>query len=288
VSRSFSFVRRLGELAKNYPVLNGVAVSLSSLRARLHGGGLTYVESGTIMDRVLADVGRPARQPLGGYISELREDGPLRETFDIECRKRNISKYASWDQRIDRLTGNIALYYALVRELRPSVVVETGTATGSMTSLLLAALHRNGQGKLISIDLPAVAGKLSMDIDVSESDTGYWIPQSYRERWSYRKGDAKILLPRVLTEEKVDFFIHDSLHSTSHMAFEYAVARALMPVNGIIMSDDILWNPSFDSFAKLNRLIAYAPIGNPNIGALVNKFTPDECALGVGVVEVAS
>jgi len=287
VSRSFHLVRRLGEIAKNYPAFGPAAASLSRLRAGVHGGGLTYVASTAIMDCMLADLGRAARQPLDAYIAELRGDVPLSETFETESRRRKLAKYASWDQRIERLTGNIGLYYALVRELRPTVVVETGTATGSMTSLLLAALHRNAHGKLISIDLPAVAGKLSMDIDVTESETGYWIPQGYRDRWDYRKGDAKVLLPRVLVEERVDFFIHDSLHSTSHMAFEYAIARALMPENAVIMSDDILWNPSFDAFAKLNGLKAYAPIGNPNIGALVNKFGAEEHALGVGVAEPA-
>jgi predicted O-methyltransferase YrrM len=284
VSRSFNVLRRLGEIAKNYPIVGPAAASLSRLRAGVHGGGLAYVPSAAIMDRMLADLGRTARQPIEAYVAELRADAPLRETFEMESARRKLTKYGSWDERINRLTGNIGLYYGLVRELRPTIVVETGTATGSMTSLLLAALHRNAHGKLISIDLPAVAGKLSMDIDVTESDTGYWIPQDYRDRWDYRKGDAKVLLPRVLADEKVDFFIHDSLHSTTHMAFEYATARALMPENAVIMSDDILWNPSFDAFAKLNGLRAYAPIGNPNIGALVNKFTADEHALGVGIV----
>ncbi len=287
MSRSFKLVRRLGKVAKNYPAFGPAAASLSRLRASLHGGGLTYVASTELLDRVLADLGRGARQPLDTYITELREDALLRETFETESARRKLTKYASWNERIDRLTGNIALYYALVRELRPAVLVETGTATGSMTSLLLAALHRNAQGRLVSIDLPAVAGKLSMDIDVTESETGYWIPPGYRDRWDYRKGDAKVLLPRVLVDERVDFFVRDSLHSTSHMAFEYAIARALMPENSIIMSDDILWNPSFDAFAKLNGLRAYAPIGNPNIGALVNKFSAEEHALGVGIAEAA-
>src|SRR5262249_16918185 len=46
-----------------------------------------------------------------------------------------------------------ALFF-LVRALRPATVVETGTANGTSTTYLLAALARNGAGRLVSIDLP--------------------------------------------------------------------------------------------------------------------------------------
>ncbi len=106
----------------------------------------------------------------------------------------------------------------------------------------------------------------------------------YRSRWSYRLGDAKVLLPRILAEEDVDVFIHDSLHTATHMLFEYATARALMPEKTLLLSDDIGWNNSFDGFLAINGLTGYAPFSNPNVGLAVNLFNKFEHDAGIGIV----
>lgn len=274
--RSVDLIRRMALLSRRHSFLKGPLAGASALKASLQGGGIRFIPDNAILGALLRDMGRTGTMALGRYCSELLADKPLRDTFEAESKKRKITKYKSWQDRVDRLTGNIALYYGIIRELRPSVIVETGTATGSMTSFLLAALNRNRHGKLISIDLPAHSGQLTMDITVAPEDVGYWIPVQYRERWDYRPGDAKVLLPGILSENRVDVFIHDSLHTRSHMAFEYAVARALLPPNALIMSDDILWNDAFQSFTALHRLNAYSPIGNPNIAAVVNAFDEEE------------
>ena len=46
------------------------------------------------------------------------------------------------------------ILYLLVRKYRPSLVVETGVAQGVSSRFILEALKDNGEGKLISIDLP--------------------------------------------------------------------------------------------------------------------------------------
>ena len=171
-----------------------------------------------------------------------------------------------------------------MRELQLEVVVETGTAAGSNTGFLLSAPERNGKGRLISIDLPPIKGELTMDETILEKDVGYLIPYDFRSRWECRKGDAKIILPQVLAEFQVDVFVHDSLHTRTHMLFEYAVARALLPENALILSDDILWNNAFDSFVSINRLTAYAGFGNTNFGAMINRFDKYEREIGLGVV----
>ena len=182
------------------------------------------------------------------------------------------------------MRGVVAIYYGLMRELRPGVVVETGTAAGSLTSFVAAALTRNEHGRLISIDIPPVAGHLQMNLTVAPSDVGYFIPEAYRGCWEYRAGDARELLPKVLAEESTDVFIHDSLHTTTHMLFEYSVARALMREGALIASDDILWNDAFNSFLRANGLVGYAPFSQPGTGAVVNRFDPFERDSG-GVIE---
>jgi hypothetical protein len=79
---------------------------------------------------------------------------------------------------------------------------------------------------------------------------------SFIARWDYRKGDAKRLLPSVLLDENVDLFVHDSLHTTSHMAFEYATARALFGEKAIITPDDILWNQAFECICETKMVSA--------------------------------
>jgi predicted O-methyltransferase YrrM len=191
--------------------------------------------------------------------------------------------YKDWNQRVTSFPGNVAIYYALVRELKPDLIVETGTATGSMTSYILAALNRNQNGRLISLDLPPVSGKLTMDLSLPQEEVGYWIPNAYKERWTYLPGDSKVTLPRVMADEKVDFFIHDSLHTRTHMLFEYSVARALMPQGAIIASDDVLWNNSFDDFLMMNRLTGWAPNSNPNLAITINEFDKLETEIGIGI-----
>jgi len=46
------------------------------------------------------------------------------------------------------------IYYALVRLVQPTLVVETGVCDGFSSRFLLLAMQRNGQGTLHSIDLP--------------------------------------------------------------------------------------------------------------------------------------
>ena len=45
------------------------------------------------------------------------------------------------------------IVYATVRILKPSIVVETGVASGVSTTLILQALSLNGKGQLYSIDI---------------------------------------------------------------------------------------------------------------------------------------
>ena len=43
---------------------------------------------------------------------------------------RKHFKYQNWYDRIFNNQANVLLYYALIRELKPKIIVETGTAQG--------------------------------------------------------------------------------------------------------------------------------------------------------------
>jgi hypothetical protein len=122
-----------------------------------------------------------------------------------------------------------------------------------------------------------------MDLNLPQAEVGYWIPEAYKARWTHVVGDSKVTLPRIMAEEKVDFFIHDSLHTRSHMLFEYSVARALMREGAVIASDDVLWNNSFDDFLMMNRLFGWSPNSNPNLAVTINQFDKFESDIGIGI-----
>jgi len=225
--------------------------------------------------------GSGPHRSLAEYQEELRSDALLRAAYSAAGRAGRSEP--SLDQLVARRTGNVSVFYALVRELRPEVLVETGTASGLMTSWILAALARNGTGRLISIDLPPRNGELTMEMTLTTGDVGYLVPAQYRDRWTLIAGDAKVHLPCVLAGNAVDFFIHDSLHTRTHMLFELNVARALMRPGTCIVSDDVLWNDSFFSFVESHRLRSLGCISNPNVAVTLNDFDAYELDIGVEV-----
>jgi predicted O-methyltransferase YrrM len=284
--RRLNDIRWWANKLRSNTVWSGAAVKVSAWRAQLRHGGLRIVPAPILFERMLTDMGRQPGRTLPHYVEELVANDDLRLKWESSAQRYNLKKYRDWQHRVRSQPGNVVLYYALIRETRPTVVVETGTASGSMTSFLLAALEANDSGKLISIDIPPTEGRLTMDLTIDRSEIGFWIPENLHHRWDYRVGDAKALLPKVMVEQQVDVFAHDSLHTRTHMLFEYAVARCLMREGTLIISDDILWNNAFDDFLALNELSGYAPLSNPNIGCFVNRFDDFERSIGTGIVDV--
>jgi predicted O-methyltransferase YrrM len=101
-------------------------------------------------------------EALAAYRQELDESGLVDhlETCAAEFW-RTVSGETVRGRRYNtgRATGRTGydegLYlYALLRELRPDVAVETGVCNGVSTAFLLLALDRNAHGALHSIDLP--------------------------------------------------------------------------------------------------------------------------------------
>lgn len=256
------------------------------LRRAVRGGGVIIVDAHVMYQSILSETGVIPHNSLDFYFDELKNWEELRNHWQAVAREDGVNKFKDWDHRLNFSFGLIAVYYAIIRELKPSVIVETGTAAGASTVFLLAAVAKNGHGKVISIDLPSVAGELTMGRTIEKDDVGYFIPEFLKAPWDYRIGDAKALLPAVLMEEEVEVFIHDSLHTRTHMFYEYTVARALMPHGAVIASDDITMNNSFDSFLAAHMLTGYATLENQNFGVVVNAFDEFERSVGTGVIDM--
>ena len=164
----------------------------------------------------------------------------------------------------------VALLYIIVRLLRPSVVVETGVASGRSSSAILQALSDNDKGFLYSIDLnQKFTGKPEEYITDTgrtefkgfipeEKEPGWLIPDELKNRWRLILGDSKIELPKLVSELKeIDIFYHDSEHSYGNMLFEFRTIWPRIPRNGLIISDDVKWNNAFGDFLGEIKNVQY-------------------------------
>ncbi len=155
------------------------------------------------------------------------------------------------------------VYYAVVRLLKPDVVVETGVQGGISSAYILQALHENGRGMLYSIDLPdAEILKVIPPEKRRGLESGWLVPENLRTRWHLILGDAREKLPSLLQElGQIDIFIHDSEHSYHHMLWEYRIAWRYLRSGGILLSDDTNLNDAFYDFAKERRVKPVRLIG---------------------------
>ncbi len=152
--------------------------------------------------------------------------------------------------------------YTLCRVLKPKLVVETGVASGVSSAYILRALEDNGDGRLISIDMPNYAEKLVREnpeyahvtpkaIIPEGKETGWCVPDILRKKWTLKLGLVEeILIPTLDEVGQIDVFFHDSEHTYKNMMFEFRNAWTHLKSGGILLSHDINWNTSFRDFAK--------------------------------------
>jgi len=149
------------------------------------------------------------------------------------------------------------ILYCLMRAIKPDNVVETGIMHGLSSGFILAALEKNRNGTLHSIDAPSFfeTGPISQD-GYQETlppgrKPGWIVPNSLRKLWDLRLGKSRELLPKLSKEVKSwDFFCHDSEHTYENMSFELNIAWDALKNGGIIICDNIEANNSFKDFCK--------------------------------------
>lgn len=188
---------------------------------------------------------RQEKQTPGGLLS-----------FLTKSDRRVISEALDEANNLTFPTNPLSLLmYALTRVVTPDLVVETGIAWGYTSAAILAAMERNGRGRLCSIDLPPAltSGRRLADGIVYtftlEKGLGWIVPDTFRRRWQVVLGDALEELPRLLHElEQIDIFLHDSLHTEEHMATEYRIAWPFIRRRGVLVSDDL--NRAFLQFTR--------------------------------------
>lgn len=146
------------------------------------------------------------------------------------------------------------LFYLAVRATRPDVAVETGPFNGAGSTFLLRGLEDNGAGRLLSFDLPDARDALGVPVPEGR-EPGWLVPADLRPRFELTLGSTReTLAPKLRDLGTIDLFVHDSLHTTRHMLFEFRVAWRHLRPGALLLADDVFWNPAFWAFTRFHRV----------------------------------
>lgn len=152
------------------------------------------------------------------YINEAQQDKALkRHVIDAVLQGPHRS-YSDASANFAKRLG----WYAVVRLLKPNLVVETGVDKGLGSVVICAALRRNGSGRY-----------LGTDIDPS---AGFLLTPPYSEVGEILYGDSLESLRKI--DAQVDLFINDSDHSPNYEAREYELIHEKLSENSIILGDN--------------------------------------------------
>lgn len=157
------------------------------------------------------------------------------------------------------------LLYAIVRSIKPDIVVETGVCNGVSTFVVLLAMEENQAGELYSVDYPTFSDDPAPvfqrdyypDNHIFSSipknkQPGWIIPDYLTNRWELRTGKSQRELPPLLNElNEINMFIHDSDHTFPCMMFEYELAWEYLKPGSVLLSDDVHSNRAFDVFGSI-------------------------------------
>jgi hypothetical protein len=151
-----------------------------------------------------------------GYMSELDTDEEFKENIASATRH---SGYRGVADQVAR-PGSRLGWYVLIRCLRPSCVVETGTDKGLGSCVAAAALLRNGQGRLTTIDV--------------NPDAGYLLCPPYADVTELCIGDSLEVL-RTLSGP-VGLFIQSSFGSFAHELSELEAVAPNLEDRAVVLS----------------------------------------------------
>jgi len=140
----------------------------------------------------------------------------LREAKSDPVLTAEITRRVRWRLDFKRRVwfGRRYAWYALARELKPRLIVETGIKDGLGSVLLTRALERNAEeghpGKLLAFDL--------------YPDKGWLVPERLRRWWEPIFEGTDVALEPALEGREVGLFINDSVTSYDFARFEFEVA----------------------------------------------------------------
>lgn len=152
--------------------------------------------------------------------------------------------------------------YAVVRHLRPTRVLEIGTAYGCSATHILQALHVNEHGTLTSLDI--------------QSSAGAGIPDELRDQHVFVAADALVWLGK--NRKKFDLVFEDGLHTRE---FTEAAIRAAWDTHpAVLLSHDVMHFSDYGRFVRESWDAAFGEDGYQKV-----LIDPSDCGLAWKVRE---
>jgi predicted O-methyltransferase YrrM len=174
------------------------------------------------------------------HIAEITSNQEFSKSLNDKRSTPDRRRFSSWG--VSSTLG--VVLYAICRQVRPAIVVETGVASGISSSYILQSLEDNKLGTLHSIDQPSW-----------ETQSGWIIPDHLRHRWHLIVGrSSDRLLPILEKVGEINIFLHDSEHSYENMLWEYQTAWAHLKGGGVLLSHNIDYNDAFSDFCRSVKL----------------------------------
>ncbi|MBS3816092.1 MAG: class I SAM-dependent methyltransferase [Candidatus Thermoplasmatota archaeon] len=207
---------------------------------------------------------------MDDYWSEF-EEFELEKKYDIEefietTAGKIETEFLDFEEYHPAILGreNAEKLYALIRETKPELMVETGVCNGFSSSIILKAMEDSGEGKLFSVDLPVFIDEIKKEdrtgaVIPPDKSSGWVVPDYLRDRWTLKEGDTYQELPRLFQSltSKVDLFLHDSGHSYETMMFEFALAWRNLKEDHYLLADNIDFSDAFIDFTEAKGLNRY-------------------------------
>lgn len=165
------------------------------------------------------------------YIDEAKTDKELAEHIISHISAGPDRSYS--DRRAD--FGKRLGWYAVVRILKPELVVETGVDKGLGTVMLASAIRRNGHGRIVGTDINPAAGALLAPPYDTVSEIMY--------------GDS---IKSLKSLRNVDIFINDSDHSSEYEKLEYETIERRLGKNAVLIADNAHVTPELMKWAEKN------------------------------------
>ncbi len=170
-----------------------------------------------------------------GYFDELESDEELRQHL------KNGLVSSTYGRDIQIHYGRRIGWYALVRCLKPKVIIETGVDHGVGSCVLTSALIRNHSegydGKYYGTDNNPEAGQLLRGKYAAVGEILY--------------GDSITSLKNF--SDPIDFFINDSDHSAEYEYDEYETIKNNLAKNSIILGDNSHVTNKLSKFSRVNN-----------------------------------
>jgi predicted O-methyltransferase YrrM len=141
--------------------------------------------------------------------------------------------------------GHIELIYAIARLTAARACLETGVAYGWSSLAFLAAMEKNGDGRLVSVDRPYPGMG-------NEGDVGIVVPERFKHRWIIIREPDRNGLHRAAGAfpEGIDIAHYDSDKSYRGRMFGYPILWDALKPGGVFLSDDIQDNMAFADFVR--------------------------------------